>query len=192
VVRVDPDLGDEAASGLVDWGLNVVSPDGAIKWIEAYDPCDELSLRAAFEIAPGESPREIALPVAPLLASRCAGSLRAPSMAVPVAWGAAGLEAIVEGVPLLISPDRAQASYLAAFLGQPWSPGAPRSPDGKTYVVATTVGFLVCNVSHARLLRAAELDGTYARQRNCAVSNDMTHVACVRDGHAWVGMWDAI
>jgi hypothetical protein len=39
-------------------------------------------------------------------------------------------------------------------------------------------------------LRARELDGTYASQRDCTVSDDGARVACVRDGRAWVGIWD--
>lgn len=44
---------------------------------------------------------------------------------------------------------------------------------------------------HSRLLRAPELDGSYAQLRDCTVSNDDTRVACVRGGKAWVGTWDA-
>jgi hypothetical protein len=46
--------------------------------------------------------------------------------------------------------------------------------------------------ARTRILRASELDATYAEQRDCAVSNDATHVACVRAGKAWVGTWDAL
>ncbi|MGD0678876.1 MAG: hypothetical protein ABSC94_26015 [Polyangiaceae bacterium] len=191
IVRVDPDLGDEAASGLPEWASNVVSPDGAMRWVDAYDPCDGLTLRAAFEVSTRGDDRDVGLPVAPPLSGRCAGS-RGLARALPIAWGPSGLEAIVEDVPLLISPDRREASLLADFLGQPWSPGSPRSPDGKTYVIPTGVGFIVRGSAHARLLRSAELDGTYPTQRECAVSNDMTHVACVHAGRAWVGTWDAI
>ena len=101
------------------------------------------------------------------------------------------LEAIVEGQPLLVSPETSRASLLAALLDSPAVKGAPRSPDGKVLVASTSVGLLVRNASRARLLRAPELDGTWAEQRDCAVSNDATHVACVRAGKVWVGAWDA-
>src|ERR1019366_7453389 len=59
VVRGDPDQGDEAAAGGVDWKPGVASPHGALRWIEAYDPCDGLPLRATF--ATGDDVRDVAL-----------------------------------------------------------------------------------------------------------------------------------
>jgi hypothetical protein len=191
VVRVDPDLGDEVAAGVPDWSTSVQSPDGSLRWIEAYDPCDGLPLRATFELASGDDSRDVALPIPPPLAGRCNGSRGATARAVPVGWGPRGLEALVEGELVLISPDLTNASVLAALVDQPPAPGSPRSPDGKTFVVPTSVGFLVRDAARARLLRASELDGTYGDQHDCAVSNDSTHVACVRGGRAWVGTWDS-
>lgn len=199
VVRVDPDQGDEAAAGGVDWKPAVASPDGSQRWIEAYDPCDGLPLRATFASGGDDDMRDVALPVPPPLAGRCAGSRGAPARAIPVAWGPRGLEAIVEGEPILFAPDLASASLLTAFLDQPAARGSPRSPDGQTYLVPTDTGLLVQQGiekggspgAHARLLRARELDGTYGEQRGCVVSDDGTHAACVHAGHAWVGAWDA-
>jgi hypothetical protein len=191
VVRVDPDLGDEAAApDAGEWKAAVTSADGATRWIETYDPCDGLPLRAAFEPASGDDLKEVALPVAAPIGGKCAGSRGAAARAVPVAWGAGGLEAIVEGEPVLISGDLSRASALATFLDQPVMPGAPRSPDGKTYVMATGAGIVVRGAGgKARLLRAAELEGAYGEQRGCVVSTDGTHVACVRGGKGWVGQW---
>ena len=110
--------------------------------------------------------------------------------AVAVAWGTRGLEAIVAGEPVLVSSDLARATSPASALDQPFNVGAPRSPNGRTLVVATPQGLLVRG-ARPRLLRARELDGTYAAQRDCAVSDDGTRVACVRNGKAWVGIWDA-
>ncbi|MGO9837262.1 MAG: hypothetical protein ACLP1X_23955 [Polyangiaceae bacterium] len=192
VARVDPDQGDEAAATDVpEWKAAVTSPDGAMHWIETYDPCDGLPLRATFETASGDDVRDLALPVVPRLGGRCAGSRGAPARALAIAWGPGGLEAIVEEQPLLVAPDLTHASALATFLDQPATPGAPRSPDGKTYVVPTGAGLVVRGPGRARLLRGAELDGSYAEQHDCAVSNDATHVACVRAGKAWVGTWEA-
>ncbi|HXX67723.1 MAG TPA: hypothetical protein VEK07_11100 [Polyangiaceae bacterium] len=191
VVRVDPDFGDEAPAGLSAWDTRVVSPDASARWIETYDPCDGLPLRALFELASGVDDRDIALPVAAPLAARCFGSRGAPMRSVPIAWGSRGLEALLEGDIVLISPDLSQTSVLTTFLTQPSKPGAPRSPDGKTYVFATDAGLVVRGEAHTRLLRGSELDATYAEQRDCTVSNDATHVACVRAGRAWVGTWDA-
>jgi hypothetical protein len=190
VVRVDPDAGDEAAADDTKaWGEGVSSPDGALRWIETYDACDGVALHATF--ASGDDVRDVALPVAPSLGERCTGSRGAPARALPVAWGPGGLEAIVEGQPVLVTPESGRASLLASFLDSPSFLGGPRSPDGKTLVVPTSAGLLVRGASRTRLLRSPELDGAWADQRDCAVSNDGAHVACVRAGKAWVGTWDA-
>ncbi len=190
VVRVDPDEGDETAADGVDWKPAVTSPDGSLRWIETYDPCDGLPLRATFATGGGDDMRDVALPVPAPLGGRCAGSRGAPARATPIGWGKAGLEAIVEGEPILVAADLASASPLAAFLEGPPMRGAPRSPDGKVYVVPTEAGLLVRG-ARARLFRARALEGTYADQSACVVRDDETHVACVRAGRAWVGAWDA-
>jgi hypothetical protein len=190
VVRVDADAGDEAsADDVTAWPAAVTSPDGALRWIETYDACDGVALHATF--AGGDDMRDVALPVAPSLGDRCSGSRGAPARALAVAWGPGGLEAIVEGQPLLVAPETSRASLLAALVDSPATRGAPRSPDGKVLVTSTSAGLLVRSATRTRLLRAPELDGTWAEQRDCTVSNDATHVACVRAGKAWVGAWDA-
>jgi hypothetical protein len=190
-VRVDPETGDETAAGAAaDWKPAVTSPDGAMRWIEAYDPCDGVALHATF--ASGDDMRDVALPVVPPLGDRCGGSRGAPARALPLAWTAAGLEAIVESDAVLVAPDLARASTLAALVDQPGPRGSPVSPDGKTLVVAGAPGLLVRSApGRARVLRAPELEGTYRDQRDCAVSNDGARVACVRGGKAWVGLWEA-
>jgi hypothetical protein len=191
IVRVDPDLGDEAAtSDVADWKEGVSAADGSWKWIEAYDPCDGLPLRAAFEPASGDDLKEVALPVVAAIGGRCVGSRGAPARAVPVAWGNGGLEAIVEGELVLVAADLGRVSTQATFMDQAVTPGAPRSPDGKTYVIATSTGLVVRGSGgKSKVYRAAELEGTYGEQRGCAVSNDGTHVACARAGKGWVGAW---
>lgn len=177
-VRVDPDVGDESdANDVKGWGPAVSSTDGAWTWIETYDPCDGLSLRASFAPASGDDLRDVALPVAPPLSDRCSGARGALVHAQPLAWGPGGLEAIVEGEPVLVAPDLSRATPLA-------------SPTPKTLVVATSSGLLVRSTGGSRLLRASSLDGTYAEQQGCAVSDDATHVACVHLGRAWVGAWE--
>jgi len=189
VVRVDPDEGDEgAADDVPAWRPAVVSPDGATRWVEAYDPCDGLALRATF--ASGDDMRDLALPVPPPMGARCAGSRGALARVIPIAWGPGGLEAIVGDGPVIITADLEHAVPLAGLLGQPGTLGAPLSPDGKTLVVPTSAGLLVRSPDRTRLLRAPELDGTYADQRDCTVSNEASHVACVHAGRAWVGAWD--
>jgi hypothetical protein len=193
IVRVDPDAGDEsAADGVADWKTALISPDGAARWIETYDPCDGLPIHASFASTNGDDLHDVALPVAPPLGDRCMGSRGAPARVLPLAWGPGGIEAIVEGEPVLVSPDLVRSSPLAASLGQPVNAGAPRSPDGKVLVVATGAGLLVQNATRRHLYRAPQLESTYGEQRDCAVSNDGTHVACVHLGKAWVGTWDAL
>ncbi len=191
VVRLDTDLGDEISSGSADWKASVTSPDAAMTWVAVSDYCDGLALRAAFEPKAGGDRREVALPLGAPLGERCASGRARLVQGLPIAWGPRGLEAIVDGQVVLISPDLMQASLLAGFVDQPVTPGAPRSPDGKAYVVPTEVGFLVQTEAGMRLLRASELDGTYGEQQHCVVSNDTTHVACVHLGSAWAGTWDA-
>lgn len=190
VVRVDPEASDEAAAdGVAPWKSAVTSPDGAARWIEAYDACDGVALRATFET--GDDVKDVGLPVAPPLGVRCAGSRGAPARALAVAWGPGGLEAVVDGAPVLVAADLARASTLATLTGGAGVQGSPRSPDGKTVVVPTSIGLVVRGPARARLLVAPELDGTYADLRDCAVADDGAHVACVRAGKAWVGAWDA-
>jgi hypothetical protein len=192
VVRLDPDLGDESSAGVAEWKSSVTSPDGALTWLAVYDRCDGLPLRASFEPVSGGDRRDVLLPVQAPLGDRCEGGRDALVQAQPIAWAGGGLEAIVDEELVLIAPDLSRASLQAAFLNQPSTLGAPRSPDGKAYVVPTEVGFLVQSEGAARLLRASELDATYAEQHHCVVSSDTTHVACVRAGAAWVGTWDAL
>ena len=192
VVRADPVQGDEgAADDVQPWRSGVVSPEGAYRWVEAYDACDAISLHATFAPNAGGDVRDVALPIAPPLGAKCdhAGARGEPATTLPIAWGPRGLEAIVAGEPLLFSPDFARATPSVAPLDQPVTLGAPRSPNGKVVAVATAMGILVRG-AHARIFRAKELEGGYLELRDCAVSNDGARVACVRGGRAFVGVWD--
>ena len=119
VVRLDPAQGDEAvAEGFGAWRAGVVSPDGAYRWIEAYDACDGVALHATFAPTANADPRDLPLPIAPPLGSKCerAGARGEPALASAVAWGPRGLEAIVAGEPLLFSPDLVRATPSVASL----------------------------------------------------------------------------
>ncbi len=192
VVRADPVQGDEsAADDVKPWRSGVVSPEGAYRWIESYDACDGLALHATFAPNAGGDLRDVVLPIAPPLGSKCAsaGAHGDPAVTLPVAWGPRGLEAIVAGEPLLISPDLARATASVGSLGQPVTLGAPRSPNGKLVAVPTTMGIFVRG-ARSRLFRAKELDGGYLELRDCAVSDDGARVGCVRGGRAFVGVWE--
>jgi len=191
VVRVDPLLGDEAeAADVRTWSSRVVSPDGSLRFIEAYSACDGVALHATLAPTADAEPRDVALPVAPPFSARCASGKGEPAPVIPVAWGAAGLEAVVSGEPILIAADYARASALSVPLDQQGPPGSPRSPNGKTMAVPTVQGIVVRSGGKSRLYRAKELDGGYAELRDCTVSDDAARVACVRGGRAFVGVWE--
>jgi hypothetical protein len=193
VVRVDPDAADAStsevpAADVAPWSTAVASVDGALRWIEAYDACDGVALHATF--AAGDDLRDVSLPLPPPLGDRCVGSRGAPVRALAVAWGPRGLEAIADGEPVLVTPESGEASMLAGFLDSPATRGAPRSPDGRVLVVATSAGLVVRGPGRTRLLRTSEVDAAWADDRDCAVSNDASHVACVRGSKAWLGAWE--
>lgn len=193
LVRVDPETGDEAAAfGATDFKPAITSLDGAMRWSETSDPCDGQSLRATFARTAGAEVHDVALPVTPPVGGRCPGARGMPLRTLPIAAGPSGIEAIVEGEPVLISPDLERASPLPALLSQAAVPGGPRSPDGTAIVVPTTAGIFERGTMRARLLRAPELDGSYADLRDCVVTNDGAHVACTYAGKAWVGSWDPL
>ncbi len=186
VVRVDPDTGDEAdARDVAPWPLAVVSPDGAQRLAEAYNPCDGIALHATLVPTGDGDMVDAPLPLVPVLGSRCTGKGE-PATVVPLAWGASGLEAVIAGEPVLLTSG-GKASALRALLGQPVVRGSSRSPDGKWWVVSTGQGILVRGTKSVRV-KNKDLDGTYGEQRDCAVSNDGTKVACVRAGRAWIAL----
>jgi hypothetical protein len=195
---VDLQSGNEAGSpGIPTWPAAVVSPDGTIRWLGLFDPCDGTWLRArfgpssapAFATAPSGDPgpgmRDLPLPVTPPVPGRCAPGSGAVRLAVvPVDWGAAGLETAVAGEPVLVPSDLAQTQPLASWLQEPAHAGSPRSPDGHAMVFGTKLGALVRGPQGFQLWRPADLEGAYAYSdlRACAISNGARSIACVRDG----------
>ncbi len=190
VVRVDPLLGDEAdAEGVSSWKSGVVSPDGAARWIEAYNPCTGPALHATFAPTGDGDAHDVALPIPWPVGVRCASAKGEPVPTIPIAWGPRGLEAVVAGDPILIAPGFARATLLASSFDQPVTLGAPRSPSGKVLAIPTSQGILVKG-ARTRLFRAKEIDNGYLELRDCTVSDDAARVACVRGGRAFVGVWE--
>ena len=190
VVREDPTLGDEAdAPEVPSWKPAVLSPDGATRWIEAYYACDAFALHATFAPTKDGDPRDVVLPIAPPLAQRCVSGVGEPARALPIAWGPRGLEGVVAGEPVIFSSDLVRASLAVGSLDQPVSPGAPRSPNGKVLCIPTSQGIFV-RAAKPRLYRAKELENGYLELRDCTITDDATHVACLRGGRAFVGSWD--
>lgn len=192
VVRVDPVQGDEVeATGIPVWGSSVASPDGKVRLVSATAPCHGATLEATLTMPDAGDATRIPLPLLAPLTAPCTSGSGVPVSLTPIAWGAGGLEAVVAGSPLLFSSFTAEGAKVGALLqplGQPVTPGAPRSPDGRTTVVPTSQGIVVRG-EKARILRARELDHGYLELRDCAVSDDASRVACVRGGRAFVGIW---
>ncbi len=187
VVRVDPSNGDEAdAEGIPAWPTNVTSPDASQRFLEAYDACDGVSLHATFMTVDGGDLADVSLPIPPRIGARCGAAKGMPAPVVPLAWGPGGVEALVSGEPVMIVPASKTASTLKAPLGQITPKGSARSPDGKTLAYPSALGVLVTSALKSRLVRAADLDGTYGEQRDCTASDDGAHVACVRAGKVWL------
>jgi hypothetical protein len=205
LAMVNVQTGSEGlAQGIPTWPSAVTNVEGNVRWLGLYDGCDGTSLRirlggpndAAFAVAPQGAPspgaRDLAVPVSPPIPSRCVPGAPAVRLdPVPVAWGAAGLEAWMAGEPVAVSADLATAKPLGEIgaLGQSVHAGSPRSPDGRSIAIGTKLGALVRSGKGWQLWRPADLEGPYAYAdlRGCAVANDARAVACVRDGRL-VGM----
>jgi len=187
---VNPETGDEAAAGDVAvWPSAVTSPDLTLRWTDVTDPCDGSGLHARFASGPREEGIDVVLPVASQLGPGCSMGRRTDIRVVPIAWDQAGLQALVDGVPVLVASNLGGASVLNAFLDGPARRGTPRSPDGSALVVATSSGLVVRAGGRDRVLRAPELEGSYEDQQDCTVSNDQVYVACIQNGKVWVGAW---
>lgn len=177
-VRWDPASGESHESDVAAWGLQVLSPDGRTRWMDAYNACDGVALRAAFGSAGAERDvREVLLPIAPTLGSRCAGRGESTT-AVPLAWGNGGLEAVIAGQLLLLRPEASLAMAMATPLGQARSLGSPRSPSGRAMALATSQGVLVTTTKSARY-RSSQFE-PYGELHHCTVSDDASRIACIK------------
>ena len=187
---VNPETGDEAAAeDVAVWPSSVTSPDQTLRWTDVSDPCDGSGLHARFTSGPREEGIDVVLPVPSELGPGCAMGRRTDIRVVPIAWDQSGLQALVDGVPVLVASNLGGASLLSTFIDAPARRGTPRSPDGSALVVATSSGLVVRAAGRDRVLRAPELDGSYENQQDCTVGNDQVHVACVQGGKVWVGAW---
>jgi hypothetical protein len=205
LAMVNVQTGSEGlAQGIPTWPSAVTNAESTARWLGVYDGCDGTSLRirlgspndAPFAVAPQGAPspgaRDLPVPVAPPIPSRCVPGAPAVRFdAVPVAWGGAGLEAWMAGEPVAVSADLTSARPLGELgsLGQPVHAGSPRSPDGRSIVIGTKLGALVRTGKTWQLWRPADLEGAYAYSdlRGCTVANEVRALACVRDGRL-VGM----
>lgn len=181
VTRVDVDSGEASDAEMPVWPSQVVSPDGKSRWLEAYHACEGVALRATFAPtgADGEM-RDVLLPVAPPLGSRCAGGRGEAAATVPIAWSPRGLEVLVAGQPLLVQPEVSSARVMGSPLGEMPPLGSPRSAGGRAMAIATPDGVLVKTVKAVRY-RAPELE-PYSQLRQCTTNDDASRIACVKRG----------
>lgn len=183
VVRVDAEIGDEIPTDIEPWSSEVLSPDGATRWLEAYHACEGVALRATLTTGGGDL-SDVMLPIPPRLGRRCSGGRGEPAQTTAIAWSARGLEALVAGQPVLIKASPPEASPLGAFLGGAAMPGSPRSPGGQMFVVATPRGLLVRGrpaPGKWSLVRSSELEPT-SELRHCTITDDAKRIACLRRG----------
>lgn len=188
VVRLDPETGEGQPAEMI-WRDEVISPDGKMRWIEAYSGCEGAPFRASFAPTGEGDMSDVVLPIPPRLGKTCSG--RGERVAtVPIAWGPRGLEAIVAGQPVLIKNDPAEATPLGAFTDEIPPPGSPRSHSTKAIALATGSGVLVRGrggVDRWSMIHAPELE-PYADLRQCTVSDDASRLACVRRGKVVVAV----
>jgi len=191
VSRVDTETGEAADAEMPAWPTQVLSPDGKSRWLEAYSACEGVGLRATFAPTDGESEmRDVLLPVAPTLGSRCAGGRGEAATTIPIAWGPRGLEALVAGLPLLVKPEVSSASVMASPLGEMPPFGSPRSAGGRATAIATSQGVLVKTTKSARY-RAPDLE-PYTDLSQCTTNDDGSRIACVKRGRVVLGTFDPL
>ena len=191
VSRVDVESGEATDAELPAWPTQVVSPDGKSRWLEAYSACEGVSLRATFAPIDAESEmRDVLLPVAPPLGSRCAGGRGEAATTIPIAWGPRGLEALVAGLPLLVKPETSSAIVMTSPLGEMPPFGSPRSAGARAMAIATSQGVLVKTTKSARY-RAPELE-PYVDLSQCTTNDDASRIACVKRGRVVVASFDPL
>ncbi|MEO7092457.1 MAG: hypothetical protein ABI175_04345, partial [Polyangiales bacterium] len=199
VIRVDPlTLDDGEANDVPTWSWEVAFPGKDARLAAIADACDAPYLAARIsghDVPTGAT--MLPLPILPRFGgNRCGDTKGAAAMQIaPVAWGASGLFTLVDDEPVLVpaeltTPTGGRATGTtpspAAKVDGAFVLGAPRSPSGQFLVVPTRFGVVRRDDSGAApanlLIRAKDLEGLYTSLRECAVSNDGTKIACVRDG----------
>jgi hypothetical protein len=188
VARVDLASWEQEDTDIPAWPSRVVSPDGKMRWLEAYHACEGVALRATFAPVADGDVHDVVLPIVPRLGAKCSGGRGEASSAVPVAWTARGLEAIVAGEPVAIRLDAPTATALATFGDEPPPRGSPRSPGGKSIAIATPQGLLVKAPDKTTLRRAPDLM-PYASLRQCTTTDDGAIVTCQKSGHVVVAFY---
>jgi hypothetical protein len=163
------------------WPLEVASPDGTMTLQSVYDPCDGGPLRLTMRTTRGMLDQ--AMPVDPMPGNACSkGSLPPMARWRASAWTKAGLELLVEGIPVTVAPDgkRIKAARLPA---QPGTRAGARSPDGTTLAIETAEGVAVVpDLGKPQLWRVKGSPDAHLRLHDCVAAPAAAAVACV-DGN---------
>ena len=179
VLRVDPETGEGEAADATPWKDEVVSPDGKSRFLEAYHACEGVGLHATLAPTGDGDMTDVLLPIPPRLGKTCSGRGE-PASATAVSWGPKGLEAIVSGQ--LVRMNDGRATTETAFVDDVPPQGSPRSPNGRSFVLAIDTGILLLGRGKGwMLVRSPDLE-PYGELRRCTVSDDTSRVACVRRG----------
>ena len=181
LTRVDPDTGETSAVDGPAWPSEVLSPDGKMRWIEAYQACEGTAFRASFAILDNDGMQEASLPFTPRLGRGCTGH-GDPVLAQPIAWGNRGLEAIVAGRAVLIKDD--SATILPSFLDEPAPQGSPRARGSASFATALPNALLALVEGKWSLVRSPEFKPSELRA--CTIENTGAHIACVHRGKVLV------
>lgn len=186
--EIDARAGSVIGRSTENWGPRVVSPDGSLRLVEVYDPCDGGPFHATFAPERDGDPRDVILPIHPLF-KPCKKGERVPVS--PVVWNAKGITVVVGGAPLRVAVretgETGGVSAAEMFDAIDAPRGAPRSPDGKMAAVPTSLGVLVGNAKRKRLARMEGVDPTSLS--DCVPNNDASLVACARGDRVVVGEW---
>jgi len=183
VTRLSADRSEEAAltadGGESRWPLELSSANGQ-HVLGAIHACD----RSELLFNAGDRTHPILTPLTTrLLAARpasCAGHGTGPSVAIaPLSFDESGLEALVAGARVSVTPpDKKPAAGLPEL-------GTPRSPDGRWLVTPTPLGLLL--VGEKKELWQTDKLSEHAdagRFTDCVVANDARAIACIDAGRA--------
>ncbi len=187
VLRFDPITESERESAVAPWKPGVLSPDGAHRFLEVFDACKGVALHATFAPTGDSDSKDLLVPVSPPLGRVCKTSRGELAEVVPVAWGPRGLEALVQGEPVLFSPDLARVTPEVSFLDQPVNVGSPRSPGGRSLAIASSQGVLLRTPSGWRRVKGEAL-GPPSELSHCTASDDGARIACVHRGKVKVAL----
>lgn len=180
VLRFDPKgrvaLADPESGPITPWDLRVVAPDGVVAFAGVEDRCR--GGLAVGKLLRGRQLSHVLLPMDPLDSGACAGDTPRFVDTSPLVFFAGGLSLIAGDSALYIATDASKAVRQAP-MPAPAPYGSSRSPDGKWFAKASSLGVLVVGDNGAgQLVRSATMQNGYEKLKACTVANGATAVAC--------------